>query len=93
MLQKEERFLNCPGVPKMKFCQKWWQRFQKDRGMKWKKYALIVTHSQIMKSRLNVYLNIFIWFLRHHNYFIKLKNLHFNLFISTFRIKHYQEMS
>ena len=37
MLQKEDRFLNCPDVQKMKFCQKWWQRFQKDRGMRWKK--------------------------------------------------------
>ena len=34
-LQKEDRFQDCPKVQKMKFCKDWWQKFQKDRGMRW----------------------------------------------------------
>ena len=37
MLQKEDRFLNCPDVQNMRFCQKWWQRFHKDKGKRLKK--------------------------------------------------------
>ena len=36
-LQKGILFKNCPDVQKMKFSRHWWQRFQSDRGMRWKK--------------------------------------------------------
>ena len=36
-VQNSEEFRNCSDVAKMKFSKKWWNKFETDRGITWRR--------------------------------------------------------